>query len=73
MSEQVKVKLLTGGGYCDSGAVVGGIVHATPYRSGKGYDILVSELKEVGYIGDGTVPDDETLHFYAREVEVLDD
>ncbi len=76
MSEQVKVQLLTDGWYGNNGsedAIVGGIVYAIPYGSGKGYDILVSELKEVGYTGDGTVSDYDTLFFYASEVEVLDD
>jgi hypothetical protein len=69
MSEQVKVKLLCDGGYSEGLAIVGKTVNAV--RAYAGYNIKVSDLRLVGYVGDGTVNTEDDLYFFAHEVELI--
>lgn len=65
-----KVKLLTTGGFCGAEGIVGSIVNAEPKAGG--YDILLTELKSVGFVGDGSETK-STLTFWHSEVELLED
>lgn len=67
----VQVELLNDGGYGDElAACVGKVFNATPYMTA--FELPVSELVLAGYTNlDGQQPE-ESLHFYASEVRVLD-
>jgi len=65
-----KVKVIKNGLYSGMNKVIGSIVNAVPFYGA--FDIPISELVAAGYTNEDELNLNDTLHFFASEVEVID-